>query len=368
MDVFLYIVKILYYLAFVVSLFFYARYKYKKDKITKFGWVALILFAVAFGAYAIICGPPGESTGDRSRYAVRFENTGYENFTMKSSLGLYLLQEFLHLFTWDSSVLFFVVGFLFCVINLYCYKKTEKEVPLFLLLLFSARYALFGFFALKQALALAFVNLAYTAYWRDKKWWALLALVVVVLFHESALIMIPCILIAEFCKKTDKRRKILYGISMALVLLFPLIGNLFVKVASLMPWLGGQLANYVNGDGFLALDFNFFTIFNSLVYYVITAVVLVYRKKLKEKIENYDFFLILAIFCSVFSLLSMYMYWMFRFAMFFYVPTFILATQIYQNIENKRKRKIFLCSVVGILSVFMIKLLVQYYFIYGGIV
>ncbi len=368
MDELLYIIKILYYLAFVVSLFFYARYKYKKDKSTKFGWVALILFAVVFGIYAIICGPPGESTGDRSRYAVRFENTGYENFTMKSSLGLYLLQEFLHLFTWDSSGLFFVVGFLFCAINLYCYKKTEKEVPLFLLLLFSARYALFGFFALKQALALAFVNLAYTAYWRDKKWWALLALIVAILFHESALVIIPCILIAEFCKKTDKRRRILYGVSMALVLFFPLIGDLFVKVASLIPWLGDQLANYVNGDGFLVLDFNFFTIFNSSVYYAITIVALVYRKKLKEKIENYDFFLILTILCSVFSLLSMYMYWMFRFAMFLYVPAFIFAVQIYNNIINRRKKKIFLCLVVGILFIFMIKLLAQYYFIYGGIV
>ena len=126
MNSVLQVIKIVYYIVLVFSLFFYARYKYKKNKTKKFGILALIFFSLLFGFYGVICGPPGEYTGDRHNYAVRFETPGYEELTKENSLGLFVVESIIQIFTRNSSALFFVISVTYFCINIYCYKKIKE--------------------------------------------------------------------------------------------------------------------------------------------------------------------------------------------------------------------------------------------------
>lgn len=367
MTDFLLIAKVLYYLFFVLALFLYARYKYKSDKTAKFGWVAFFVFAVLFGIYSVICGPEG-TEGDRYNYAVRFENINQAKYVLKDSLGLYAVESVLHLFTTNSNVLFFVISIMYFCINIYCYKKTKEATPFYLLLLFLSPFGLYGFYWLKQAPSLAFANLAYTKYLQEKKIPSVIFLIVAILFHESALIVLPCFLLAKHFGNTKAKRRAVCSTLLVIIVLFPLLSNLAVNVLGNIPWLESQLSNYVDASGSMVIDTNYFTAFKALPFYIITFAGFLFRSSVKDKIKHYDILLMLSVFCSALSLMSVYMYWMFRFATYFYVPCFILAAELYQNLKYSNNRKIFASVITLILLVLMIKLLLQYYFIYGGIV
>ena len=359
--------KIAYYLVFVFCLFIYAKYKYKNDRIKKFGLVALIIFGIIFGVYGIICGPPGESIGDRHNYVRRFETPGQEEYMKNQSIGLWALESIIQLFTRNGSVLFFVVATVFFVVNIYCYKKCKESRPLYLLLFFLSTVGLWGFFAMKQALSLAFANLAHVYYMEGNKKWAIPFLIVAILCHEAAWIVIPCLIAAEYGKKSKVRQWVLYIILFAIAIFYPQISKYFISLFSYLPGMDTQVGNYVDSSGSMIVDTNFFTIFKSAPYYIITIFAILYRKKLRDKIKNYDFMLVLSVFCSIFSVLSVYMYWMFRFATYFYLPCFLLIVQILEHLEESN-RKILIVLIVSIMLGLMVKLLLQYYFIYGGII
>ena len=367
MDNFVLIVKIVYYFVFIAALYLYAKYNYRRDKNKKFGLVALVIFAILFGIYGIICGPPGENIGDRANYAMRFENSAFEASVRESSLGLYTVESVIHIFSNQSSVLFFVISVVYFCINIYCYKRLKNATPMYLLMFFLCSLGLFGFYALKQAMSIAFMNLALTKYFQGKKIFAIGFLIIAILFHEAAWVVIPCFILAKLCNGSKNRQKFIYICMAILVASFPLVSSVFVDIFGHIPGMTNQLSQYVDETGSMLMDINIFTIMKSFPYYIITIVAIACRDKFKDKIENYDFLLVLAVFCSVFSVLSIYMYWMFRFGLYFYAPCFILASQFALRLEG-RNAKIFKVSVVGILLVLMIKLLVQYYFIYGGIV
>lgn len=367
MNDLLLIVKIAYYVLFVFSLFFYARYKYKKDKTKKFGMVALIVFSVLFGFYGIICGPPDEYTGDRHNYSIRFEDPGYGELVKDNSLGLYAVESVLHIFTNNSGVLFFTISVLYFYVNIICYKKLKDATPLCLLLFFLTNLGLYGFLALKQAPSLAFINLALAYYFQKRRTPALISLTIAILFHEAAWIVVPCFILARLCKGSQIRQLLVYISMVAVIVLFPQISSLFVKAFSFIPGMDSQIGNYVSDSGSVLVDLNIFTIIKSLPFYLITIAGLLLRKDLKSRIDNYDFLLALSVFCSILSVLSMYLYWMYRFAMYCYLPCFVLASQLASHMKEKNA-KLFKIFIVGVLFVLLIKLLMQYYFIYGGII
>ena len=364
--------KIIYYLLFVLFLFLYARHKYeygknKNGKNVKFGFIALTIFAILFGIYGVICGPPGESIGDRHNYAVRFEVDRYEESVKEASPGLYFIESIVHIFSNNSSILFFVISVIYFCINIYCYKNLKDATPLYLLLFFLSTLGLFGFYGLKQAMALAFVNLSLTEYFQRKRVLAIAFLIVAILFHEATWIVIPFFVLAKYCKGSKIRQIIIYACTIMITIFFPQISKFFLSIFGYIPGMNEQLSSYVDETGSVMVDMNFFTIIKGVPYYLITIIAIACREKLKDKVDNYDFLLALSVFCSIFSVLSMYMYWMFRFALYCYVPCFILASQLALYLQE-RDTRIFKLLVAGILLILMIKVLTQYYFIYGGII
>ena len=292
---------------------------------------------------------------------------GQEEFVKKQSLGLYAIEVILQLFTRNSAVLFFTISVLYFCINVYCYKNLKEATPFFLLIFFLSTMGIFGFYAMKQSMSLAFVNLALTKYFQNKKVWAVVALILAILFHEAAWVVVPCFILAKFCKGSKMRQLTIYALIIALAVFFPQISSLFVKLFNYIPGMEGQMDAYIDDSGSMIVDMNIFTVVKSLPYYIISFLAVIGRNRFRDKIKNYDFLMVLSVFCSIFSVLSMYMYWMFRFAMYCYVPCFLLASQFAVLLKEK-DAKIFKIAIAGILLLLMVKVLTQYYFIYGGIV
>lgn len=366
----LYIIKIVVYFAFIFSIYFVAR-KSKNRKIPL--WV-IIVFAILFGLYAIWCAKyPYYS--DRLNYAFRFEdlNGTHDYFVRNESKGLYVLEQILHLFTYDARVLFFTVAFFFMAIVLLAYRNSKNSTPFSILFLMLTIFPVLGLYAVKQAMAMALLSLGYALYTKENRskktfFGSAICLILAILFHESAWIIVPIILIIKLIKN-KYIRGLIFATTVVGTVFFRQISAIMIKIAStLIPSLGDQLAIYASSDGGIArMGSGMITAFKGVPFYYVLIAGFRNRKKIMPTFKGYDSYLFLTLFVSVTIILSGYMYWMFRFGLLLYMPVCDFAFIIYKNIDNKKNKAAFLFFVLGISLFLSIRLMSQYYFLYGGL-
>lgn len=361
--------KILYYFIYIICLYLYLRYLYankNSDEKRKIKLFMMIIFAALFGIYAMYCGSNG-TWGDRYNYAMRFENDVFKASVKSSSLGLFYLEEILHLVTHDSKWLFFFVSAIFTYYTLYLYQKEKDMTPEVILLLFLSTYGLISFYMLKQALAVVFASCSMVLFYKKQKIKSLVFLIIALLFHETAIIVPVIYFMIYFTKKGNYLRFFSYIILLVFCLFFNKINTYIISIFNLIPSVNIQLSGYLDSEGSLILNYNYLTALKGLPFYLITFLGIVYRKKLSGKIERYNDYLTISFLCSIFTLLSTYMYWMWRFSLYCYLYTFVLYIKIYSNCEVKFNQKIMGLVIPTILLALILKLLLQYFLIYGGI-
>lgn len=374
MEKMIYILKIIYYLFFVYLMYEIGKKYYKKieenkeskiKKRIKISIIAILLLCSIYGIYSIICGQTPEA-GDRYNFAFRFENKGYSSFVKNESIGLFWLENILHFFTWDSRALFFICAFLHLFLTLIAYKISDKAEPLVLLAMGMSSYLVLGFYMFKQSIAISLIAIAFALLEKNKKFTALIATFFAICFHESAWIVIP-LYFAMFCSKNKIIRSLEYLILVICLLFFNNLNQIIIGVVTkIIPGMSGQLDHYLNENGQIIRNFNFMTILKGIPFYFITVFGFVKRKNLKEKIDNYDKYMICSFFTSIATIASMFMYWMYRFALYCYFPVFIFASLIHKELkENERIIFSFCFYIISFLLT--LRLLFQYYFLYGGI-
>lgn len=362
MSYFEMIVKIVLYFVLVFSMYLYLKSKNKKG-INKFSIFAIILFSLLFGLYSVISG----NLSDRMRYGNFFSNSIYDYIIQRDSLGLFSLYKLLHIFTFDRYVLFFCVSFLFCLISMIAYNNSKSIRPLAFLLLGISNYFVWGLMAFKQCLSVAFMALSWTYYLKDKNKKYILFLIISILFHESALIMIPIII----CLNTLNRSKLLgiplyFGLILSIVF-FNQISNFIFSLASKIPELEFQMSSYFDEYGSIQNELNIFTVFKGLPFLLIAFYGFIKKPSLEKNIDHYDKYLFITFVCSVTFVLSLYMYWMWRFGMFLLFPTFSFFSQILDKYKNGKDNKYIFAAVVLLLLFITTRYFIQCYFTYGGI-
>lgn len=373
----LYILKIIYYFVFIfVTYFVIIKRKNdiekeglsieQKDKKRRIGIIAIIFLCLVIGYYGIICGPNPPKL-DRYNYAYRFERESQAEIVKQNSIGLYYIESFLHLFTYNADILFFAMAFIYYFLTFKAYNSYEKAEPLAILLLLLSSYGLFGFYMLKQCMAIVLIAISFAFFFKNKKLYCIIYVILALLFHESAWIVVP-LYATLFGSKSKWVRILLYGVLIISLVFFNQISANLIKVFSFIPQVEGQVSDYLNEEGGIEATNNILTILKGLPYYIITYVGFIKRKKLVDKIDNYDKFLMLSTFCSIATMMSYYMYWMWRFAAYTYFPVFIFASLIHANLEIKKEKDSFALILCGVFFALMLKLLIQYYYIYGGIV
>lgn len=372
---FIYILKIIYYFVFVFAVYLFALTSYnskknkkqtEKKKKHRISTIIIIILCFVIGYYSIICGPNPPKL-DRLNYAFRFMHESQALIVKQSSLGLYFIECFLHLFTYNPDILFFTMAFIYYYLSFKAYDTYEEVYPIALLFLTLSSYGLFGFYMLKQCIAIALVAIAFACLFKNQRKTCIVLTALAITFHESAWIVIP-IYFALIFSKSKTSRFLSYSILLICVIFFRQISTILVNLFSFIPGISDQIVSYIDEKGGIVAEENYFTILKGLPYYFITIFAFVKRNVLKDKIKNYDKFLMISFFCSIATLLSFYMYWMWRFAAYCYFPVVVFASIIYSRLTKSKEKMMFASFIVLTLGALMVKLLIQYYYIYGGIV
>ncbi len=359
-----YILKtILYYVIIAITFIVTSQYN-KKNKKTSF--TIIILLTLMISSYSFIS-TAHPYVMDKRVYATKFSHDIYLPQVKSESTGLYMLEANMHRVTYNPDILFFVVAFIYTFLTLLAYKKSKRAKPFSLLLLLLSEYLFFGFYQLKQCMAIALVTLGMVEHENGKKLIAYLLIALAIIFHEAALITIPLLIMLRGSNKKNIRIMEYIGFILIVLFFYP-ITSFFIKlIIKLVPFLAYQLTIYINESGNFITKLNFLTALKGLPFYVITIVGLVKRKEWKDKIPNYDKYLTITSFISLTIILSIYMYWFFRFGTFYYLFAFILAQELFEQIKEPKQKLLYLILTAGVLLGLGIKLWLQYYFIYGGI-
>lgn len=359
-----YILKIFLYFFVIYIIYLFSNNSYvKKNK--KLSIFLIILFSIFMGVYSIYCGQAGFSS-DRGNYALKFSNDIYSTLVYNNSVGLYYLEKVLHFFSYNPKLLYFSVTFIYYFITLLSYNNIEEATPKTLLLLGLSTYGLLGFYLFKQALAIAFISLAYSFITKDgKKLKALLCVLVAITFHESAWIVVPLYFASTFSSKGLKRY-LTYFLLIICTVFFDKINTILISLFNYIPNISVQISSYLNEDGGISNQLNYATALKGIPFYIITILGIMYRKNMKDKIVNYDFYMILCFFASITSILSVNMYWMWRLGTFCYFPIFIFFSNLSRMSKKNRNTSLLFLSVYLIMFGLNLKLLIQYYFKYGG--
>ena len=364
------VMRILGYIGLIVLVALVERYSLYKDgnKIklqsrqqSKISIVTLLLISTLFGLYSLASAHI-PYISDRGVYASAFSENGGDYFT----IGLNQLHKFLILFSNDPKILFFTVTFLCTFLVLLAHRMNDDAKPNTLLYLVLSEFFIYSFYLLKQAPAMALAAIAITMLLQEKKLLSLLFLVLAILFHKSALIIIPVYLMI-LCADIPWVRRSSYILMILVIFLF----KPFTKVAIgvLENLVSGNLARlsfYFGDTGLINDPVNILTTIKGFPFYLITIYGFKRRKEYINRIPHYDKYMIMSFFVSITVLLSAYMYWMWRFGTFFYFPIFVFASQLASVNKDDKQDRLFSLLLMVSLGFFTLRYLWRIFYIYGG--
>lgn len=321
----------------------------------------MLIIAILIGGYSLICSASPYSM-DRENYAYYFS----KGVTGSMTIALNVIAELLHVLTYDEDIFFFFISFLTTIIFFVAYLLYGEIKGNAVLIIGCSQCYIYSFYLLKQAPSMALASVAIFAAFHKRYGVALGALIASIMFHEAAIVLIPLGILLAFAEKKPVRIFIYICSIMAILLFAPLTATLITIISELLPSLFIQIEGYVNENGNLVQEFYLMTIIKGIPYYLICFYAIIKRSTLYKKIKYYDKFLLMSVFASVATILSAYMYWMWRFGAYFYFPVLIFAYEIIQCMESKKKRIFSYVGLCGILLFLTFRYLYQIFFLYGG--
>ena len=159
-----------------------------------FLWIVILLILVLFGGLRYGVGTDYESY---CNIFVNIYKDWYDILYNGTERGYVWLNRLLTLFTNDPQWIIFVSNFIICLIGVHCLRKYCRFAPFGLFIFFTTLYY-YAFNLIRQGMAAAFIMLA-VCLARDRKWVrSLLVCLVAVLFHKTALMMLPVIILMQF--------------------------------------------------------------------------------------------------------------------------------------------------------------------------
>lgn len=323
------------------------------QNVISFPFYSAFILSVVVGWYSGWIFP---ITSDRNNYAFRFIKGIYVDGTY----GLRWISQTIRRFTDNPQIYFLFVSFLCVFITLFAINKYKIKSRLPIVLLVSSTLIPSSFYLLKQAPAVAFASLAIAMYLNKKKVYTIIFTLIAILFHESAIILLPLYVIVNGARKAWIRITI-YGLFILFLFFFRQLVSIILPIANTIDYIGSQTVGFEEAiPGSQGLS-NIITTIKGMPLYVISAYALINRKYFRACIVNYDKYLTIIIFGSLSVLLSTYNYWMFRFAMYSYIPSYVFAGLIYQNIKAPKIRLCFGFLVTGLLAFFTLRSLFQIY-------
>lgn len=311
------------------------------DKKKAISFSQFLIVSLLFGVCAMTLSPYGPRM-DRALYGERFIAN-----RLSDSIGLNLLSNFLRKFTNSQYIYFMFVAFVTMMLFLIAYKLSTDSSSETLLIFLCSEAIVMSFGILKQSIAMGIGSIALVILIdnREKiqKIVAVSLIGVAVLFHESALILLLYAALILFSKNRIVRHGIIFFCIFAVLFFNRIISPMIGLVQTVSPELSRQIIGYLNESGSIILQANITTIFKAEPIYFLTLYIILHYKSLRKLFPNIDRNMVLCVLTTTFHLMSYYMYWAFRFSLYFYLPVCIIGVRIMKTTRN-RQDAIFLRS------------------------
>lgn len=325
-------------------------------------WMIIVICAMFTYYNYYMTSTSVDMAADRQNYLYDFEG-GRES----ASMGLLGVMGVIYLFNGNFEHLLYVSSFVSLFFPLLAYRYSRESSPTVLLLFFLSLYILISFTALKQSYTNAFASLALVLMLQDKTTFKEVVIWVLMLlamqFHPTGYILPPIYLYIRFYHGNVNITKFIVALFF-IMLLFEPVMRLFGQVFGVFSFFSGKIDEYFGSDADKWEEHGIMSIFKGLPFYYISYLGLEWRTRIKNKIKNYDGYLLISFICSFFFLMNIYNYWMSRFMYLFLFVVFLFLCQLSRYIPNSK----FALFAVGFMTaVITYRDLYLIYALYGGI-
>lgn len=351
----------------IISIFI-AKKDYKKQKNgNKLSIISIFIISLLFTIYNVFITKTSISlSGDRQNYLYAFNG-----IRESSSVGLAIIINVIKSFTNEVEILYYASTFITMLVTLLAYRKCKEATPNSLAFIFTTQYVLFTFAGLKQCYANAFAALSIiTALQKEKVKDILLSIlfaIIAIFFHPTAYILIP-ILLLVLTKKSKVKNIVLLLLLVAIILSFEQLisvaGNI---IEPYIPELTTKINQYIGENANDALgSTGRLAILKGIPFYIISIIAWINRDKLKDKIKNYDNYMVISIIASTTFITSFYNAWIYRLSYYFYLPTAILFANIIDKSTRNNNTKLIKLLIFGTSTLLTLRYVFLIYSNYGG--
>ena len=334
----------------------------------KLSLASMILIALLFALCNLVATrlSGGAMGGDRQNYAIAFQG-----LRRSSSAGLMYMIGLLRRVTSNAHLLFYAATFFSLLITLAAYRISEDAAPKALFFLLTSQYVFFSFTGIKQCYANAFAAVCIVLALRGRGLRdALLSLLMIILaiwFHPTGYFLIPLYLLIRM-RKTKARIFVFFLLMIAAVfLLEPLMLRLAALASPFAPTLSFKIREYFGETANEYLqNSGFGTLFKGIPYYIITALGWLKRRRLVDRIEHYDSYLLLSGITSFIYLATIYNGWIYRLSYYLYLSAAIFFVQLMWYEDDEKNDQIINFAVLGINAFYTLRYIALIFLRYGG--
>jgi transmembrane protein EpsG len=302
----------------------------------------LIICIFLFSLYSAIL--TSDLLYDRKNYDMMFLSR-FQRYTSLKDIfnttiepGYIILNQIIHIFTGNVSVLYFVITFIVLFTDIKIIRKITSRNEVLFYYFISFQF-FWGTYLIRQAIAAILINVAF--YFLVNKKFAKTVLLTIssTLFHASAIIMLPIFIFLNNFKKLAKKKFIVMFV-LAVILfaydfILPIVFKLDIIASNFMEY------ESISSQGNLTI------ILKGIPYHLIALFALLKSGEIEKNLSKSNYFVILSLINSFFWSLSYNFYWLYRLSMYTAIPSLVLIPYIIDTSQNKYIRFLLRILIIG---------------------
>ena len=346
------------YLAVVLLVFtivYFAKSLRSNDGKKKIPPLAIIsIGALIFAIYSFTIGIDLFEKSDRHRYIISFFNYSNYNyneiFGLRATPGTFLLFKSVATFTDNVSWLFFIVTFVFFIVNLNVITKLSINYKASALFFMLSQLPFWQLEILKQVLAYSMASIAFLYYIKEKKKLSIFFAVIACTFHLTAAVLF-LYYIAFGLAARKKMGTILMFLSIIItsVILYGAVNFVAKRFGFVQQYLRFSTISVGSGvdTGRSGLTSGLVSaLAYGLPYYFLLILSLIQYKKLVASDAKNKIYICILLYGSFFFIQGYVFFSLFRVGMFIIVPAVAWAPTLFASVKSSGTR--FACRLVFI--------------------
>lgn len=302
----------------------------------------VVCFALLYTGYNVFCTLTSVQIGsDRTAYLTDFTN----GTAISLSTGLRGVFALMHALGVNYYGLLYFTTFVYVAICVVCFLTSGLNDRYALLFFVLTDAIFFSFTALKQIYACIFATILFAVALKKTTPLRVIVCIAMIalacLFHNSAIILIPTypmLLVAKSKKLPTWAVFAVIGLLALSVIFMDRIAVLIAEIVEpIKPKVSAKIKGYFGTD---KADFGTAAFIKGLPFYLITALGILRRGKLRDRIPYYDALLWMSALGAVLYLASIQSYWMSRATEFYFFPICIFLGQLTRETLRELQAKL----------------------------